>query len=120
SFLGGFVASLVGRRLAYCPISLGTFCLSCLLFGALDPLHPWFHLFAFLLGLVGVTYFGWLPLFLPELFPTRVRSTGAGICFNTGRVVAAAVVLSAGLLVPLLGGDYARIGLWSGLVYVVG
>ncbi len=120
SFLGGFVASLVGRRLAYCLISLGTFCVSCLLFGALDPLHPWFHLFAFLLGLVGVTYFGWLPLFLPELFPTRVRATGAGISFNTGRVVAGVVVLSAGLLGQLFEGRYDRIGFWSGLIYVAG
>ena len=69
---------------------------------------------------VGVTYYGWLPLFLPELFPTRARSTGAGISFNTGRVVAAAVVLSTGLLVQLFGGDYALIGVWSGLIYVVG
>jgi MFS family permease len=120
SFLGGFVAGLVGRRLAYCLISLGAFGLSCLLFGVLDPLHPLFHLFAFLLGLVGVTYFGWLPLFLPELFPTRVRAAGAGISFNTGRVVAGAVVLSAGLLGQLFEGRYDRIGFWSGLIYVAG
>ncbi len=120
SFLGGFLASLVGRRFSYFLISLGAFGLSCLLFGWLDPLHPWFYWLAFLLGLVGVTYFGWLPLFLPELFPTRVRSTGAGISFNTGRVVAAVVVLSAGLLVEMLEGRYDRIGFWSGCVYVAG
>jgi MFS family permease len=120
SFFGGLLASLLGRRLSYFLISLGAFALSCLLFGLLSPAHPWFHLFAFLLGLVGVTYFGWLPLFLPELFPTRVRATGAGISFNTGRVVAGGVVLSAGLLLDLLGGSYARIGFWSGLVYVAG
>lgn len=120
SFFGGLIASLVGRRLTYFLISLGAFGLSCLLFGRLNPLHAWFYPCTILMGLVGVTYFGWLPLFLPELFPTRVRATGAGISFNTGRVVAGAVVLSTGLLVQLLGGDYARIGLWSGLIYVVG
>jgi SHS family sialic acid transporter-like MFS transporter len=120
SFFGGLIASLVGRRLTYFLISLGTFVLSSVVFGLLSPLHPWFYAFAFLLGLVGVTYFGWLPLFLPELFPTRARATGTGISFNTGRVVAAVVVLSTGLLVQLLEGDYARIGLWSGLIYVVG
>lgn len=120
SFFGGIIASLVGRRLTYFLISLGTFALSSVVFGLLNPLHPWFHVFAFLLGLVGVTYFGWLPLFLPELFPTRARATGAGISFNTGRVVAAAVVLSTGLLVGLVEGDYARIGLYSGLIYVAG
>jgi len=120
SLLGGIVASLVGRRLSYFLISLGAFATSTYIFTQLDPRHPQFHLFAFLLGLVGVTYFGWLPLFLPELFPTRVRSTGTGISFNSGRVVAAVVVLSAGLLIDRLGGDYARIGFWSGLIYVLG
>jgi SHS family sialic acid transporter-like MFS transporter len=120
SFFGGLLASLLGRRLTYFLISLGAFALSGVLFGLLHPLHPWFHTFTFLMGLVGVTYFGWLPLFLPELFPTRVRATGTGISFNTGRVVAAAVVLSAGELVQQFGGDYARIGLGSGFIYVVG
>lgn len=120
SFFGGILASLLGRRVTYFLISLGAFVLSCALFGVLNPLHPWFHLLTFLLGLVGVTYFGWLPLFLPELFPTRVRATGAGVSFNTGRVVAGVVVLSAGALLGWLGGDYARIGLWSGGIYVIG
>ncbi|MDB5339763.1 MAG: naiP, partial [Planctomycetaceae bacterium] len=62
----------------------------------------------------------WLPLYLPELFPTRVRATGTGISFNTGRVVAACVVLGTGVLVRLFGGDYAKIGLWTGMIYGVG
>jgi len=120
SFFGGLLASFLGRRLTYFLISVTAFALSSILFGLLDPLHPWFHVFVFLMGLVGVTYFGWLPLFLPELFPTRVRATGAGISFNSGRVLAGAVVLSSGALVQLLGGDYAWIGLGSGFIYVVG
>jgi MFS family permease len=120
SFFGGLIASVVGRRLTYFLISLGAFALSCVVFGMLDPGHAWFQVFVFFLGLVGVTYFGWLPLFLPELFPTRVRATGAGVSFNTGRIVAGVVVLSAGAMVALLGGSYARIGLWSGTIYVAG
>jgi MFS family permease len=120
SFFGGLIASLLGRRLTYFLISLGAFGLSSVIFGLLDPTHAWFHVFAFLLGLVGVTYFGWLPLFLPELFPTRVRSTGVGVSFNTGRIVAGCVVLSAGALINLFQGSYAHIGLWSGLIYAVG
>jgi MFS family permease len=120
SLLGGFVASVLGRRPSYFLISLGALGVSSYIFAGLDPTHPQFQAFTFLLGLVGVMYFGWLPLFLPELFPTRVRSTGAGISFNTGRVVAAVVVLSAGFLLGRFGGDYARVGLWSGAVYAVG
>jgi len=120
SLLGGVVASVLGRRLSYFLISLGALVTSTYIFSQLDPLHPDFQLFAFLLGFIGITYFGWLPLFLPELFPTRVRSTGTGISFNTGRVVAAIVVLSAGALLDQFSGDYSRVGLCSGMVYAAG
>jgi MFS family permease len=120
SLLGGIVASLLGRRLSYFLISLGALATSTYIFSQLDPLHPRFQLFTFLLGFIGITYFGWLPLFLPELFPTRVRSTGTGISFNTGRVVAAAVVLLAGFLLDQFSGDYARVGFWSGMIYAAG
>jgi MFS family permease len=120
SLLGGVLASLLGRRLSYFLISLGALAVSSYIFSHLDPLHPHFHVFAFLLGFVGITYFGWLPLFLPELFPTRVRATGAGISFNTGRVLAAVVVLSAGVLLDQFSGDYARVGFWSGTIYGLG
>jgi MFS family permease len=47
----------------------------------------------YLIFLVGVGVFGVFGAFtfyLPELFPTRLRSTGAGFCYNTGRFIAAA------------------------------
>jgi SHS family sialic acid transporter-like MFS transporter len=120
SLLGGVVASVLGRRVSYFLISLGALAASTYIFSQLDPLHPQFQIFAFVLGFIGITYFGWLPLFLPELFPTRVRTTGAGISFNTGRVAAAVVVLSAGFLLGQFSGDYARVGLWSGMIYAFG
>jgi SHS family sialic acid transporter-like MFS transporter len=120
SLLGGLIASVLGRRISYFLISLGALAVSSCIFAKLDPLHPYFPLFTFLLGFIGITYFGWLPLFLPELFPTRVRSTGTGIAFNTGRVVAALIVLSAGFLLEQFSGDYAQVGLWSGMIYAFG
>jgi hypothetical protein len=120
SLLGGAVASALGRRFSYFLISLGAFAVSSYVFAELNPLHPQFQFFVFLLGFVGITYFGWLPLFLPELFPTRVRSTGTGISFNTGRVVAGIVVLSAGFLLDQFSGDYARVGYYTGMIYAGG
>jgi hypothetical protein len=120
SLLGGIIASVLGRRLSYFFISLGALAVSSYIFSQLDPLHPQFQVFTFIFGFVGITYFGWLPLFLPELFPTRVRSTGTGISFNSGRVVAAFVVLSTGFLLNQFSGDYARVGFWSGMIYGVG
>jgi hypothetical protein len=37
-------------------------------------------------------------VYFPELFPTRLRGTGAGFCFNVARIVAAPVLLGFGWL----------------------
>ncbi len=44
----------------------------------------------FLIGLTVFGVFGSFTYYLPELFPTRLRGTGAGFCYNVGRVLAAA------------------------------
>jgi hypothetical protein len=120
SLLGGVIAAALGRRPSYFLISLGALFASSYIFTQLDPLDPTFPIWTFILGFISIVYFGWLPLFLPELFPTRVRSTGSGVSFNTGRVVAGVVVLSAGFFLDLLGAEYARVGFASGLIYAVG
>ena len=120
SLLGGIIAAALGRRLSYFLMSLGCLFVSTYVFTQLEPLRPGFQAWTFVLGFIGVIYFGWLPLFLPELFPTRVRATGTGVSFNTGRVVAGVVVLSAGFLLDLLGGDYPRVGFATGLIYGLG
>lgn len=45
-------------------------------------------------------------IYFPELFPTRLRGTGAGFCFNFGRVIAAPILFLSGHLreVPANGG----------------
>ena len=43
----------------------------------------------FLIGIPVFGVFGAFPFYLPELFPTRLRATGAGFCYNIGRVLAA-------------------------------
>jgi MFS family permease len=47
------------------------------------------HLY-FFIGLSVFGVFGSFTFYLPELFPTRLRGTGSGFCYNIGRVVAAA------------------------------
>ena len=61
------------------------------------PSH--FQSYALLLGLLPV--FGFFAqgihagyaVYFPELFPTHLRATGAGFCFNTGRILAAPVLI---------------------------
>ena len=42
-----------------------------------------------LMGFCQLALFGGYAIYLPELFPTRLRSTGTSFCYNVGRFVAA-------------------------------
>jgi MFS family permease len=120
SFLGAPVASWFGRRAAYFLISLGSAALTCGIFLFTRPLASEFLPLVCLQGLVSTLFFGWLPLYLPELFPTRVRATGSGIAYNFGRFATAAGVFATGTLMAWTGGDYPRVGVLTGLVYALG
>lgn len=120
SFFGSHVANLLGRRLSYFLISLGSVTLTCGIFLFSRPLDTWFLPLVLAQGFVTTLFFGWLPLSLPELFPTRVRATGTGLAYNTGRFASAAGVLAAGALMAWSGGDYAKVGVITGLVYAFG
>src|SRR6185437_9666642 len=58
-------------------------------------------------GVFGV--FGAFPFYLPELFPVRLRATGAGFCYNVGRVFAAAGPFVVGVVTAAAGGSSAVI-----------
>lgn len=118
--LGGWVADRLGRRTAYFLMCVATFSITLGIYRGLEPTAAGFLPAIFALGLVGTLFFGWLPLYLPELFPTRVRATGSGTAFNLGRVVAAVGVLASGSLMTLFEGDYARVGEICAWVYLVG
>lgn len=120
SLLGGWLAAFCGRRTAYFLISVLSLASSSYIFRSLSPLDESFLVWVFAQGVVGTTYFGWLPLYLPELFPTRVRATGAGVAFNWGRVLTAAGVLAGAQLMLAFGGNYPRIGQVTCLVYGLG
>jgi len=120
SFIGAQLASVLGRRLSYFLISLGSTVLTCGLFLFTAPLQPAFLPTAFAQGLVATLFFGWLPLYLPELFPTKVRATGSGIAYNVGRFATAGGVFAAGTLVTWFGGDFAKVGAVMGLIYALG
>ena len=120
SFVGAQVAVLLGRRRAYAAISLGAAALTVGLFRGTAPLRPEFLPLVFAQGFVGTLFFGWLPLYLPELFPTHVRAAGSGIAYNVGRFATAGGVLLAGSLFTLLGGSYPQVGSLCGLLYLLG
>ena len=123
SLLGGGIAMLLGRRRSYFLASLGALASAQILFWFLTPEanHNWFIFWFATLGFFSGFFFGWLPLFLPELFPTRVRSTGAGVSFNWGRIITAMGVVASGyLLNHVFNGNHAQLGRVTSLVYVAG
>jgi hypothetical protein len=59
-------------------------------------------------------------LYFPEMFPSRVRATGAGLAYNVGRVLAIPFPAITGLIIKMYGGSVATGVLLSGLVYIIG
>jgi MFS family permease len=116
SFLGAPLAAFIGRRLSYLLISIGATALTWSMFKLTAPLEDSFWPIVFIQGLVATLYFGWLPLYLPELFPVQVRATGAGLSMNIGRFVTAAAVLLIGSQFK----GYSSIGAACALIYGLG
>ena len=120
SFLGAQFAAWLGRRRAYAIISAAATVLTSLMFLGTAPLQASFLPIVFAQGFVATLFFGWLPLYLPELFPTRVRAAGSGIAYNVGRFATALGVMAAGALFTAMGGSYPRVGATCGLIYLLG
>src|SRR5665213_2635804 len=61
--------------------------------------EPW-QIFVFLpiMGFFQLALFAGFAIYLPELFPLRLRSTGVGFCYNVGRFVAASGPMTLGVL----------------------
>ncbi len=72
-----------------------------------------------ILGFFNNGIFSGFPIYLPELYPTRLRATGAGFCFNAGRILASASPFLTGWLVTALG-TFGRAASTVALIYLVG
>jgi MFS family permease len=94
--LGGLIGTLLtipfAKHMGRKPMYIVYFLLSglslMLTFGLNLP--PYDRLYGyFFIGLTVFGVFGSFTYYLPELFPTRLRATGSGFCYNSGRIVAA-------------------------------
>jgi MFS family permease len=72
-----------------------------------------------LLGFFNNGIFSGFSIYLPELYPTRIRATGAGFCFNFGRVLAAVGPFVTGYFVTALG-SFGRAASAVSLIYLIG
>lgn len=76
--------------------------------------------FYFLIGLSVFGVFGSFTYYLPELFPTRLRGTGAGFCYNIGRVIAAGGPFLVGMIAARGASTAIEVLFWVGLVPLLG
>jgi MFS family permease len=124
AILGCLLAPLAGARLgrrpAYFLLCFASLLLCGFMFRAISRFDGAFLITGFLVGGATASFYGWFPLYLPELFPTRVRATGQGLSYNFGRVFAAGGALVQGQLVVYFGGSYPQAGAMVTLVYLVG
>jgi MFS family permease len=99
----GFLAVMwlvdaVGRRWSYFLIVVGCIGTSLFAFTQISTIEAllWFMP---LYGFFAIGGFATFAVYLPELFPTRIRATGQGFCWNTGRAFTAVGPLVSGALV---------------------
>ena len=117
---GAWIGGRFGRRPAYALLSLASLVSCWLLFRATTSYGPGFLVLTFIVGATTAAFYGWMPLYLPELFPTRVRATGQGLAYNSGRILAAVGAIYAGQLVQHFDGSFAKTGAVITLIYILG
>jgi MFS family permease len=113
NFGAGWMARHLGNRRAIilCFVGLGAS-----MFGAFAVPRGFAALAWFWLPIGGFFggVFGLFTMYLPPLFPTLLRTTGAGFCYNIGRIAAAVASVVFGLLAPV--GDFRGALLWVSLI----
>jgi MFS family permease len=114
TLLAAAMGEKFGRRVTYCGLCV----LSMFSVLWLYQSHAAFGMSLLVAALVagGFTssFYGWLPLYLPELFPTRIRATCQGFAFNFGRILAAIGTLQMSSLLPYFQGFKTLAGVQGG------
>ena len=118
SILGNYAAAAVARAVGYRKAVVSF----CLVYGAamgVTFLAPRDHTTVlvgfFVIGLCqGV--FGLFTMCLPPLFPTLLRTTGAGFCYNIGRLIAAGGTVFFGLFTKV--GDVRQALLYAAILFL--
>ena len=114
----GFLEDSWGRK----PATIAWFALALLM---TPVLFLWTHNLALLLVVCGVNaifslgQYTWCSTWLPEIYPTRIRGTAIGFCFNAPRFVAFLGPLVAGTLITYFGG-YGKAAVILSLIYILG
>lgn len=105
----GFIADLVGRRPTIILYSVGTIAAGLTLYLGLSSFEPYYPVVLPIFGFFVFGIFSGFAIYLPELFPTHIRSTAIGFTTGTARVVTSFGPLVAGLMVGAFGGRFNNV-----------
>jgi predicted MFS family arabinose efflux permease len=112
-----FLAASVSRRLAFFFALSLSMVMTMFVFKSLNSASDAYWMLP-LMGFGQLAVFAGYSIYFPELFPTRLRGTGVGFCYNTVRYLAAPAPILFGYLATLMSFRTAAILMSS--VYVVG
>jgi MFS family permease len=114
NFLAAAIARVIGYRWTIVLMCLG-YCVSMVFtYSTVRGPDDSFYLLAVIGIFQGV--FALFSMYLPPLFPTLLRTTGAGFCFNIGRIAAALGTIFFGLFSHV--GDYRTALLYAGYLFL--
>ena len=124
AIVGTMVAALAagrfGRRKTYFVLCVASIGGALLLYQTNTTYTPYFLFCTFIAGAVTASFYGFFPLYLPELFPTAVRATGQGFAFNFGRIIAAVGGLQTASLMKVFGNSFPKAASVMAAIYLVG
>jgi MFS family permease len=130
TILAALMGDWIGRRITYALISLGSFLSLVYMYQANDVFGTKFLLSAFAAGGITAAFYGWFPLYLPELFPTSIRATSQGFAYNFGRAISAVGTLQTATLTAFFSRNMpperheidgvAKAASWLAAIYLIG
>jgi len=112
-----FVASFLNRRVAFLGALLLSMFVTMFVFRSLNTAADAYWMLP-MMGFAQLAVFAGYSIYFPELFPTRLRGTGVGFCYNTVRYLAAPAPILFGYLATLMSFRTAAIMMSS--IYLVG
>ncbi|MDI2572403.1 MFS transporter [Pseudomonas aeruginosa] len=95
--VSAFLTDLIGRKKNFVLFAVGSFTVV-LLYTQLPVSNGAMLWLGFPLGFFASGIFSGMGSFLTELFPTRIRGSGQGFCYNAGRAIAALFPMLIGML----------------------